>query len=113
MRLDSSGLPSASGIRLWLGQHSLNFVVAGFMAYYLGRRRWWTLRQLRWLELPTFLPCIAHFATDQFTTLIRIPILEGWNAVESFYASGHTSSWGAGDHRLWHLDPQHLVPVAL
>ncbi len=79
----------------WLlaAEHALVVVVSAALAYLLRHRDTLTLRQLRGLELVTLAPVILTLVTDQFHSLLTVPLLEAWALVRSTYAAGWSVYW--------------------
>jgi serine/threonine-protein kinase len=78
---------------VFAAQHLLAAVVATGLAVLLGGRRPLTIRQLRWIELPTLLPVLGHTVTDDLNTLLDHPLVDTWAAVYSLLPKGLSAVW--------------------
>ena len=89
-----SGRGAHSGFA-WLlaAEHALIVVVSGTLSYFLWKRGPFSLRALRIIELGTLAPAVAALVTDQFYSLVRVPLYEAWSLVQSTYAAGWSVYW--------------------
>lgn len=76
-----------------LAEHALIAIVSGALVILLGPRHSPTTRQLRWMEIATLIPPVLNIATDQFWSMLNLPLIDAWRVVMSTYASGWSAYW--------------------